>query len=79
MDDTYFAGDEGLTLFRVTDDMNMYYLEWSKKRWRKDNSMAYLVTGVGGVQSVEEITKTQAREMLIGRIDSSTASALIDA
>lgn len=79
MDDTDYAGDEGLTLFRVTDDMNMYYLEWSKKRWRQDNSMAYLVTGVGGVQSVEEITKTQAREMLAWQFDASTASTLINA
>ncbi|MCH7583271.1 MAG: hypothetical protein IIC72_11650 [Acidobacteria bacterium] len=79
MDDKYYAGDEGLSLFRVTDDMEMCYLEWSKKRWRQDNYMAYLVAGVGGVQSVEEIAKTQAREMLAGQFDSSTSSALINA
>ncbi|GEM_PF-6351595 len=76
MPDRYYDGDDGLALYRVTEDTNIYYLEWAKKRWRKDNSMAHVVTAVGGEQGIEEITKARARELLTARFNVSTARAL---
>ena len=76
MPDRYFDGDDGLALYRVTPDLDIYYLEWTKKRWRKDNSMAHVVTPVGGEQGVEPITKARARELLTARFNVSTARAL---
>ena len=77
MADRYFDGDDGWALYRVTEDMNIYYLEWTKKRWKQDNSMAYVVTAVGGEQGVEGISKARAREILTGRFNVSLARALV--
>ena len=76
MADKYYDGDDGIAPYRVTPDMNIFYLEWSRRRWRKDNSMAYVVTAVGGEQGVELITKARAREILTARFNEDLARAL---
>jgi hypothetical protein len=77
MADRYFDGMEGWALYRVTDDLDIYYLEWAKKRWTQDNSLARVVTPVGGEQDIEDITKARAREILEARFNESIANALL--
>ena len=78
MADEYFEGDEGWALYRVTrNPLEIYYLEWSKKRWRQDNSMAHVVTRVGGEQEIEDITRERAREIVTARFNVSMAEALV--
>ena len=77
MADRYYDGDDGWALYRVTPDLDIYYLEWAKKRWKKDNSMAHVVTPVGGEQGIEDITKARAREILEVRFNVSIARALV--
>ncbi len=76
MADRYFDGDDGWALYRVTENLEIYYLEWSKKRWKKDNSLAHVVTPVGGEQGIEPISKARARELLTARFNVSIARAL---
>lgn len=77
MADRYFEGDEGFSLFRVTPEMNIYYLEWTRKRWKQDNSMVRVVSGAGGSQEIESISKRRAREILTARFNVSLARALV--
>ena len=77
MADQYFEGDEGFSLFRVTPDMNIYYLEWVNGRWKQDNSMVRVVSGIGGSQEIEPISKARAREILTARLNVSIARALV--
>jgi hypothetical protein len=77
MADRYFDGMDGWALYRVTDNLEIYYLEWDKKRWKKDNSLARVVTPVGGEQDIEDITKARAREILEARFNESIATALL--
>ena len=76
MADRYYDGDEGWALYRVTEDVEIYYLEWATKSWRLDNSSANVVTAVGGEQGIEEITRGRARELLTARFNESIAGAL---
>lgn len=78
MADRYFDGDDGFALYRVTPDLDIYYLEWSKKRWRQDNSLAHVVTPVGGEQGIEPISEEEAWELLARRFDAPVADALLD-
>jgi len=77
MPDRYFASDDDRALYRVTEDLDIYYLEWAKKRWTQDNSMAHVVTAVGGEQGIDDITKGRARELLTARFNVSIAAALL--
>lgn len=78
MPDEYFEGDEGWAVYRVSrDPLKIYYLEWSKKRWRQDDSLAKVVTRVGGEQEIEDITPERAREIITARYNVSMAEALV--
>jgi len=78
MADRYYDGDDGWALYRVTENpFGIYYLEWSKRRWRQDNSLAHVVTPIGGEQGIEDITKARAREILTARFNESIAGALV--
>lgn len=75
----YYAGEHGLTLYRVgSDPFSIWFLEWEKRRWRQDNSLARVVVGVGGAQAIDQITEKEAREMLESRYNETIAGALLD-